>query len=142
VSRSPHHMYASVRRGERGVTILLGSTAQLGIAPLDLLEDALLALESGHVTCRGPLVGHALLQGQGTPGVAHNPPQVLDPGIHIVLPASNHHLTQCGRAHDYQAKGRRFKSHLRRFFQPAPHSLAVVGFVGTWGGTPGRSDEN
>jgi hypothetical protein len=49
-----------------------------------------------------------------------------------------YHLTQCGRAHDWQAKGRRFKSRHRRFFNLQPYLLAVVGFVGTWGGILGK----
>ena len=35
----------------------------------------------------------------------------------------NYHLTQCGRAHDCQAKGRSFKSHLRRSFSLHPTYL-------------------
>jgi hypothetical protein len=52
--------------------------------------------------------------------------------------AYDNHLTQCGRAHDCQAKGRRFKSRHRRFFNLQPYFLAVVGFVGTWGGILGK----
>jgi hypothetical protein len=50
----------------------------------------------------------------------------------------NYHLTECGRAHDCQAKGRRFKSRHRPFFNLQTYLLAVVGFVGTWGGILGK----
>jgi hypothetical protein len=61
-----------------------------------------------------------------------------------------YHLTQCGRAHDCRAKGRRFKSRHRRFLNQ-PYLLAVMGFVGTWGeswegvklgSNPRKADEN
>jgi hypothetical protein len=65
--------------------------------------------------------------------------------------ASHYHLTHGGRAHDCQAKGRRFKSRHRRFFNLQPYLLAVVGFVGLGrnpgegvklGSNPSRADEN
>jgi hypothetical protein len=49
-----------------------------------------------------------------------------------------YHLTLYGRAHDCQAKGRRFKSRHRRYFNLQPYLLAFVGFVGTCGGILGK----
>jgi hypothetical protein len=56
------------------------------------------------------------------------------------------HLTPCGRAHDCQAKGRRFKSRLRINFNRHSTNLQLCALWGgmprrskTWGGTLGRS---
>jgi len=49
---------------------------------------------------------------------------------------SDYHLTQCGRAHDCQAKGRRFTSRLRRFF--SLHPTCSCGLCGYLGRNPGE----
>jgi hypothetical protein len=47
-------------------------------------------------------------------------------------------MTAKRKAHGCQAKVRRSKSRHRRFFNLQPYLLAVVGFVGNWGGILGK----
>jgi cobalamin-dependent methionine synthase I len=52
--------------------------------------------------------------------------------------ATTSKVTPPPSSHKCQAKGRRFKSRHRRFFNLQAYLLAVVGVVGTWGGILGK----